>query len=244
LADVIRIRKAGWSQYNALQVKVEKRYAKGLTFLASYAYSKTLGIGDTAGIQDQSNIAGERSLANTDMRHHFVGSMLYPLPFGRGREFGRDWNRWTTGVLGGWSFSPIVTLSSGTPLNLIVSSNPSNTGGTADRPNVVGNWHLKNPSPGQWFKAGAFVPNDSGAYGNAGRNLINSPGTFNLDAALRKDIQVTERVTMQLRLESFNATNTPSLGSPGIDLNAPTSFGVISTAGAPRENQIAVKFLF
>jgi hypothetical protein len=244
LADVIRIRKAGWSQYNALQVKVEKRYAKGLTFLASYAYSKTLGIGDTAGIQDQLDIAAERSVANTDMRHHFVGSMLYPLPLGRGRRFGSDWNRWADGVVGGWSFSPILTLSSGTPLNLIVSSDPSNTGGTADRPNVVGDWHLRHSSPGQWFNTSAFVSSDSGEYGNAGRNLVTSPGTLNLDAALRKDIRIAEGVTVQLRLETFNATNTPQFGSPGIDVNAPKSFGVISTAGAPRENQIAVKFLF
>jgi hypothetical protein len=244
LADVIRIRKSGWSQYNALQVKVEKRYAKGLTFLGSYAYSKTLGIGDTAGIQDQFNVAAERSVSSTDMRHHFVGSMSYPLPFGRGRRFGNGWNRWTDVALGGWSFSPIVTLSSGTPLNLIVSSNPSNTGGAADRPNVVGDWHLSNRRLGQWFNTSAFVANASGVYGNAGRNLVISPGTFNLDAALRKDVPIKDRVSLQLRLESFNATNTPQFGSPGVDVNSTKSFGVISTAGAPRENQVALKLLF
>jgi hypothetical protein len=244
LADVIRIKKEGWSQYDGLQVKVEKRYAKGLTFIASYAYSKTLGIGDTAGVQDQTNIAAERAATNTDMRNHFVGSVIYPLPFGRGRQFGSSWNRWADAALGGWSVSPILASSSGTPLNLTVSSNPSNTGGTADRPNVQGDWHLSHPTPSAWFNTSVFGTNATGTYGNASRNLLLSQGTFNLDAAIHKTLVINERLTAQLRLESFNATNAPHFGSPGLDVNTAKSFGVITTAGAPRENQIAVKFLF
>jgi hypothetical protein len=244
LADVIRIKKEGWSQYDGLQVKVEKRYAKGLTFIASYAYSKTLGIGDTAGVQDQTNIAAERAATNTDMRNHFVGSVIYPLPFGRGRQFGSSWNRWADAALGGWSVSPILASSSGTPLNLTVSSNPSNTGGTADRPNVQGDWHLSHPTPSAWFNTSVFGANATGTYGSASRNLLLSQGTFNLDAAIHKTLVINERLTAQLRLESFNATNAPHFGSPGLDVNTAKSFGVITMAGAPRENQIAVKFLF
>lgn len=244
LADVIRIRKEGWSQYNGLQAKVEKRYAKGLTFIAFYAYSKTLGIGDIAGIQDQTNINAERSVTSTDMRHHFVGSAVYPLPLGKGRYFGGGWNRWLDGAIGGWSVAPILTLSSGMPLNLTEAANPSNTGGTADRPNVSGSWKLSKPTPGKWFNTSVFSANPSGTYGDASRNLIISQGTINLDAAIHKTLVINERLTAQLRLESFNVTNTAHFGSPGLDVGTAKSFGVITTAGAPRENQIAIKFLF
>jgi hypothetical protein len=244
LADIVRIKKAGWSQYNALQVKAEKRYKNGLTFLASYAYSKSLGIGDTAGIQDQTNIAAEKAVTNTDQRHRFVGSAVYALPFGRGKEFGSTRNRWRDRAFGGWSVSPILTLSSGTPLNLVEAANPSNTGGSADRPNLIGNWRLPNPSIIQWFNTSAFTPQPSGSYGSASRNLVIAPGTVNLDAAIHKTLVFNERLKAQLRLESFNATNTPHFGSPGLDVGSPNSFGIISTAGNPRQNQLAIKFLF
>ncbi|HEV2645842.1 MAG TPA: carboxypeptidase regulatory-like domain-containing protein [Acidobacteriaceae bacterium] len=277
LADIIRIGKAGWSEYNGLQVKVEKRYENGLSVLASYTYSKSLGIGDTAGIQDQANIAAEKSVTNTDQRHHFVGSAVYSLPFGRGQKFGSTWNRWIDGALGGWSVSPIVTLSSGMPLNLAEAGNPSNTGGTADRPRLVGNplvggvvagntgtpgcgpnspagnGYLAGSSalaPAQvhthaaWFNPCAFEVQSSGTYGNTPRNFIVSPGTVNLDAAIHKTIAITEHLKAQLRLESFNVTNTPHFGSPGLDSGSVNSFGVIATAASPRQNQLAVKFLF
>ncbi len=244
LADVIRIRKAGWSEYNGLQVKAEKRYKSGLTFLTSYTYAKSLGIGDTTGIQDQTNVGAEKAVTNTDQRHHFVGSAVYALPFGRGKEFGSHWNRWVDDALGGWSVSPILTLSSGTPLNLGEAANPSNSGGTADRPNVIGDWHLVNRSVAHWFNTSAFAVQASGTYGNASRNLLLSPGTVNLDAAIHKTLIFNERLQAQLRLESFNATNTPNFGNPGLDVGSPTSFGVITTAGSPRQNQIAVKLLF
>lgn len=244
LADVIRIRKEGWSQYNGLQLKAEKRYSDGLTFIASYAYSKTIGIGDISGIQNQADIDAERAVTNTDMRHHFVGSTVYPLPFGLHRRFGSNWNRWVDGALGGWSVTPIVTLSSGTPLNLTEAANPSNTGGTADRPNAIGRWKLNKPSPREWFNTNAFSANPSGTYGNAGRNLLLSPGIANIDAGIHKTLVISERLTAQFRFESFNAINTPHFGPPGLDVGASKAFGIITTAGAPRENQLAVKFLF
>jgi hypothetical protein len=244
LADVIRIRKEGWSQYNSFQIKAEKRYSKGLTFITSYSFSKTIGIGDTNGIQDPTNINAERAVTATDQRNRFVGSAVYTLPFGHGKRFGANWNRWTDGFLGGWNVSPIVTVASGLPLNLTEAANPSNTGGAADRPNLSGGWHAKNRSVAQWFNTSSFSVQPSGAFGNTPRNIITSPHTADLDAAIHKTIQISERLKAQLRLESFNVTNTPPLGTPGLDIGSPKSFGVISTAGNPRQNQVGVKLLF
>jgi hypothetical protein len=244
LADVIRIRKEGWSQYNSFQIRAEKRYSQGLTFITSYSYSKTIGIGDTNGIQDPTNINAERAVTATDQRNRFVGSAVYTLPFGHSKRFGANWNRWADGFLGGWNVSPIVTVASGLPLNLTEAANPSNTGGAADRPNLSGGWRAKNRSVAQWFNTSAFSVQPSGTFGNTPRNLIISPRTADLDAAVHKTIEISERLKAQLRLESFNVTNTAPLDTPGLDIGSPKSFGVISTAGNPRQNQVGVKLLF
>jgi Carboxypeptidase regulatory-like domain/TonB-dependent Receptor Plug Domain len=260
LGTVSRVWKEGWSQYNGLQIKAEKRYEKGLSFLVGYAYSRTLGVGDTQDFQDPGNIQAERAVVNADMRHHFVGSGVYALPFGRGSEIGGHWNRWVDGVLGGWAFSPILTLSSGTPLNLTESKNPSNSGGTADRPNLVGNPYQAGAVAGnsncvasagathstaQWFNPCAFAVQPSGTYGNAPRNYIISPGLVNLDAAIHKTLVINEHLRAQLRLESFNVTNTPHYGPPALDVQSLTTLGTItSITGNPRQNQIALKILF
>lgn len=248
LADVVRISKDGYSDYNALQAKIEKRYSKGLTFIVAYQYSKTIGLGDTTGVQNPLDWDADRSVASQDMTQHFVGSAVYELPFGRGRTFGANWNRFTNGVLGGWSIGPIVTVDTGLPLNLTVNGNPSNSGPYgADRPNVVGNWHLADPTVQEWFNTAAFVKNAPYTYGDAGRNILRGPGLFNLDLAAHKQFRISERFTAQLRLESFNATNTPPFagqtGSPNTVVGSP-QFGQISVAGTPRDNQIGLKLLF
>jgi hypothetical protein len=246
LANVVRIQKDGWSAYNALQAKIEKRYSNGLTFIASYAYSKAIALGDTAAVQDQQDWMADKALSSLDMRQHFVGSAVYQLPFGQGRQFGANWNRITNGFLGGWAFAPIFTVSTGMPLNITVNGNPSNTGSGADRPNVVGNWQLANPSVAEWFDTAAFVANAPYTYGDAGRNIIRGPGLVDLDLALHKSFRITERVSAQLRIESFNATNTPALGPPNTVLGNPLFGQITATAvgTSSRDNQVGLKVVF
>ncbi len=246
LANVVRIQKDGWGAYNSLQAKIEKRYTNGLTFIASYAYSKTLALGDTSGVQNQQDWMADKAVSSLDMRQHFVGSAVYQLPFGRGRQFGSHWTRLTDAALGGWSFAPIVTISSGLPLNITVNGNPSNTGSGVDRPNVVSKWQLSNPTIGEWFNTAAFVANVPYTYGDAGRNSVRGPGLVNLDLALHKSFRITERVSAQLRIESFNATNTPALGAPNTVLGNPL-FGQITATAAgtsSRDNQLGLKVVF
>ncbi len=251
LADVIRVAKDGYSRYNGLQAKVEKRYTSGVTFIASYAYSKTLGLGDTNGVQNPLDWDADRAVSAQDMTQHFVGSAVYALPFGKGKTFGSTWNRFTDALLGGWSVGPILTLDTGMPLNLTVQGDPSNTGqqsntGNNDRPNVVGDWHLSDPTVQEWFNTAAFVANSKYTFGNAGRNILRGPGLFNLDVAAHKSFRITERISAQLRLESFNVTNTPALGSPNVQVGSPTFGQITSTATgtSPRDNQLGLKILF
>ena len=242
LADVLRISKDGYSRYHALQAKIEKRYTRGLTFIASYSYSKTMGLGDTNGVQNPLDWDADRAVSSQDMTQHFVGSAVYALPSGS------HWRGLEKAFLGGWSVGPIVTVDTGTPLNVTVQGDPSNTGqqsntGNNDRPNVIGDWHLANPTIQQWFNTAAFAPNAKYTFGDAGRNILRGPGLINLDIAAHKSFRITERVSAQLRLESFNATNTPALGNPNTTLGS-LQFGQITSAGAPRDNQVGLKILF
>jgi hypothetical protein len=240
LSNVVRIQKDGWSRYRALQTKVEKRYSKGVSVLASYAWSRTTSLGSF--FQNENDIDAEVSVSDNDRTHYFVGSGVWELPFGHDRAIGRTWGGVANAAFGGWSLSPIVTLASGAPLNLTVNGNPSNTGQN-DRPNVVGDWQLDNPTPEQWFNTAAFVANDRYTFGNAPRNLLRGPGLFNVDVVLKKSFKVSDRVTADLRFESFNATNTTPLGNPNTQVGN-VNFGRISSAGAARSNQVALKLSF
>jgi hypothetical protein len=242
LANIKRFQDYAYSRYDSLQAKVEKRYGNGLSFIAWYVFSKTMALGDASGLQNPSNWAAEYAVSSQDQPHHFVGSAVYELPFGRGKEFGANWNRVTNAALGGWAIDPIVTVTSGSPVNLTVNGEPANTGQN-DRPNVVGNWQLSNPTVSEWFNTAAFVANAPYTYGNAGRNIIFGPGLFNIDFAAHKSFQFGERISTQLRLEAFNLTNTPPLGNPNTTVGS-SLFGQITTAGNPRQIQLGLKVLF
>jgi len=111
---------------------------------------------------------------------------------------------------------------------------------------VVGNWQLANPSVAEWFNTAAFVANAPYTYGDAGRNIIRGPGLVDLDLALHKSFRITEKVSAQLRVESFNATNTPALGAPNTVLGNPL-FGQITataTGTTSRDNQLGLKVVF
>ncbi|MGH9159263.1 MAG: hypothetical protein ACRD2X_04675, partial [Vicinamibacteraceae bacterium] len=240
LADIVRIEKDGWSQYHALHTKIEKRYSSGLSLLAVYTWSRTRALGD--GYQDPANLEAEVAPADVDRSHYFVASGLYDLPFGRDTAIGRSWGPVADTLLAGWSIGPIVTVATGVPLDLTVNGNPSNTGQN-DRPNVIGEWRLEHPTVDRWFNTSAFVANDPYTFGNAPRNLLRGPGTFNLDLVLRKSFRLSNGVSLDVRFESFNATNTPPLGNPNTQVGD-QSFGRISSAGPARSNQIAVKVRF
>jgi hypothetical protein len=148
------------------------------------------------------------------------------------------------GIFGGWTIAGITTFNSGRPLTLSVQGNPSNTGGP-DRPNVVGEWRLDDDvrTLDRWFDTSAFVPNAPFTFGNAGRNTLIAPREINLDLAVHKSFQTTESTRLQFRFEAFNATNTPTFGAPNTQVGNP-NFGVIGSAGRPRNLQLGLKFIF
>jgi hypothetical protein len=235
----------GTSSYNALNVRLERRYASGLTFLSSFTYSKALDLGTTASSgtspQDPRNFRAEWGPASFDARLRYVGSVVYELPFGKGRRFLSSAPKWLDGVAGGWELTGIVTLQTGNPFSVTTGTDISN------RPFVVGDPRVANRTILQWFNTAAFssaVPGNGVSYGNAGRNIIEGPGLQNTDLGIFKNFRLTERLGLQFRAEAFNALNHANFSAPNSDQNSATFGQISSTTTQNRDIQFGLKLLF
>ena len=246
------------SNYNALQAKFQRRLSRGLSALASYTWSKSIddasnfftSAGDPNFPQNSYNVRAERGRSNFDVRQRLSVSYSYLLPFGEGRQYLAN-DGWVTKVFTGWETFGIVTLQTGRPFTVALLSEIDNSGtgrsilgfGANDRPNVVGNPELSDPTPGRWFNTAAFAFPGAGTFGNAGRNILDGPGYQNVNASLVKNTHLTEQVNLQFRAEFFNLFNHPNFNLPDNFLGSPT-FGVISSAREPRHIQFGLKLLF
>ena len=251
------------SSYNALQVSLQKRFSHGVSFLASYTWSKDIDdassfnmtgsaakpvAGENDLAQNPFDLAAERGLSMFDARHRFVFSYVWDLPF---------WvsgNEWYKHVLGGWQLSGIVTLMSGTPFTVFDSNDvsaqgsaPEITGFSAQRPDLVGNPNNGPRTVNAWLNANAFHQLDptlnAGQFGTAGRNIAIGPTYMDWDFGVLKSIKVAESMSIQFRAEMFNILNHPNLRLPDSDISSPT-FNQILAARDPRQVQFALKFLF
>ena len=234
------------SSYNALWVSANRKLAKGLTFDASYTFSKSIDTASASGddqIQNSYNINGEKGLSDFDARHRVVASILYQFP----------WNASHLKILAnGWSMSLVANYQSGNPFNPIISSLRSGSLDSNDRPNLVYGQSvtLANPGPSEWFNTAAFVLNPTDTFGNVGRNILTGPPLHDADFSLLKVFPVRERVDLQFRGSIYNISNTPNFGQPGNTVGT-ANFGVISSTrsqagdfGSSRQIEFALKLLF
>jgi hypothetical protein len=198
-------------------------------------------------VQDPTNLHAERSLLNQHVKHRLVASYLYDLPFGRGRAFGSNVNKIADVFLGGWTVGGIMSILSGFPVNPVVQGNPSNVDPSfnMDRPDVVGEWKLPHDErdPTRWWNTAALVPNQRFQYGNAGRNILEAPGTFKWDMAIHKNFNPNERIRIQFRAESFNAFNHPIFDRPNPTVGN-RNFGIVTGAAPGRIMQMGLKVIF
>ena len=255
--------------YNSLQVEVNHRFQHGLTFNSTFTYARNLA--DNQGPNPQGSFAGEnagaRSMDLYDLKAEYgpvwgtrkfrsLTTAVYELPFGRGRHFMSNANRFADAILGGWRLSNIFLLQSGafeTPY--FPSGDPSGTGSAFEsrpqHPDRVANGSVSNPSASEWFNPSAFVcpatpgwsvgqactigDNPStdlapiGRFGNAGVGIVNGPGTVNLSTALGKSFLITERVRLKIEGSFTNIFNHVNLADPVNDITNP-SFGQITAA--------------
>ncbi len=242
----------GNSNYHAMNMKVEKRFSDGLNLLANYTWSKF--IDDVAngfengnipgGIQDFYNRRLEKSLSGNDVRHRFVASSVYELPWGRNRRWMN--HGFAATLLGGWNLGAIVTLQAGSPVGAITQVNTlNNFNPGAQRANILRPADLPNDQRRveRYFDTSAFALPAPFTYGNSARAATTGPGIVNFDLSLIKNFAFTERLNLQFRFESFNFANRANFEEPGTSLGAP-NFGVITASKPARTNQLGLKLSF
>ena len=236
----------GNTNYNALQVKLEQRFSRGLSFLVGYTRSKL--IDEASSVFDASILTGpianfpvadsfnrrlERDVSNGDMPNVFVASFTYDLPL-------------KGAFKGGWEVTGIVTQQSGLPLAVTQATNFNAFAGFGtQRPNLVADPSLSSSerTTARFFNTAAFTIAPQFTIGNSSRNPVRGPAYRNADVALIKRIFFTETTNLELRTEVFNLTNTPPLGAPNVVVGS-AGFGSITSAGDPRVIQFGLKLNF
>lgn len=240
----------GASDYHGLQLKAEQRFHRGLSFLLTYTFSKSIDLAcsgyigaEGCNIQQPYNLAAERSVSSYDLTHISNASFIYELPVGRGRALGIR-GRGLDVLAGGWQVSGILSFRSGLPLTPALATDNANNGGSQQRPNLIGDPGLAGQSRLRWFNTAAFALPPRFTYGNAGRNILRGPSSASQNLSLFKNFDVLERkLRVQVRSDFFNAFNRPLLGNPGTTLDTP-AFGQINSAGGNRTVQLSLKLIY
>ena len=255
----------GDSSYNALQVDLNHRFSGGLFLRGVFTRSKTIDDGDslnatTSGgepalVSNPFNLRADRGLANFDVRNVAVINASYALPLGPRKHFLNATGAAVRTLVSGWTVNSIVTMQGGFPFTPQLSYNPSNNGDTRNpvrpfvNPAFTGPVILENPN--QWFNPAAFLapPNNSGFYGNLGRDTLTGPGLATWDLSFLKDTRLRENLNVQFRAELFNVLNRANFNTPNAIVFTPS--GVSPTAGVitspsttSRQIQFGLKLLW
>jgi hypothetical protein len=252
------------SDYNALQIKFERRLSRGLQVLGSYSWSHSIDIASTDALATNINTPGQiadpdldRGDSNFDIRHAVSAGVTYELPGVSALK----------PILNGWSIGGFLFARSAPPVNVVGSSFFAAGTQLAPRPNVIPGVpleiHDSQFAGGKIFNRAAFVAATAGTQGNFGRNVLRGFGAWQVDLALQRQFHLTERVTLRFRAEFFNLFNHPNFGSPINVLTSPVfgrstqtlanslgsggangGFNPLYQLGGPRSVQFALKLQF
>jgi hypothetical protein len=246
----------GMSKYNALQLKLQRRFADSLATNVSYTWSRSEdtssgwfgvenGIGGGSGVQNYWDIDSNRSVSSYDVPHILTWGTVWELPFGQGK-------RWlnqgpASWALGNWQLNWMLLARSGSPFTPTVGGDPANIGpANYARPNLVGDPHLDEPTVDRFFNAAAFaIPVNS--FGNAPRNVMRGPGYWNVDLGLQKNIRLAANAELQVRIEAFNVFNhiNWAITAPFAAIDNPATVGRINSMfGRPRQLQFGGRLVF
>jgi hypothetical protein len=265
LSNIVDRFAVGTSNYNSMQVALDRGFGRNIQFRTAYTYSKCLDYGsyytgnDSIGPNGQTAGLQAGNLANTkrnidygpcdfDLRHNWTSNLILQLPFHGSR------------LKDGWQLSLITSLHSGTPYSVYDGIDQANVGAggaaaNAERPDLVPG-ASNNPTGirtalvgGQrevfGFEPSAFQLQTPGFFGNLGRNTLVASGVREIDFSLAKSTKITERTSAQLKLDIFNLANHTNFGFPNASLAAGAAEGQItSTATTSRQLQLSAKFIF
>ena len=251
----------GNSNYNALQVKLQKRFKSGGTLLTSFTHSKlitdmeqqaafTNGVGAYIA-QDYYNLRAERSLAAFDIPNNLVVSYVYDLPFGKGHSLLGKASGISGKLISGWGMNGISSFQTGAPLSFTMATNNTNSFGGTPRPNVTAGCAKTTAGSaqsrvGSWFNTGCFSAPPSFAFGSESRTdpALRAAGINNWDFAFFKNTTIGEKYNLQFRAEVFNLTNRVQFSAPNTTAGS-TTFGVVTgQSNNPRLVQLALRLRF
>ncbi|MDX1981171.1 MAG: TonB-dependent receptor [Bryobacteraceae bacterium] len=242
------------SSYHALQIRVQKDFSSGSSFLLSYTNGKLIddsvgvGVGGLESVhQDAYNRRAERAISPQDVSQRMVFSYVYEMPFGRKRKWGGNWPAWMDHVFGQWQINGIATLATGVPLPITAQNNSGGFTGV-QRPNVTGSAKADSGRPtaarlAEWFNTRVFLQPAPFTLGNGPRTLsdMRAPGERSTDFSFFKSVRFSEVRRLEFRAEFFNLTNTPNFANPGLAFGT-GNFGVIGAqANTPRQVQFGLK---
>jgi hypothetical protein len=268
---VVETATEGEANYNALQVQYRQRTTKGLEFTVNYAYAhaftNTCGFfcvpsisGPSAYAQNAYDNHSEYGPAGQDVRNNVNGTLVYALPFGKGKDYGANINGLLDAVAGGWKVAMTGIAYSGFPVTINAANNNAYTNNKAQRPNQATNTHFKTHTLANWWGGSnitdifnKYTQPAAGTYGNAHVGSERGPGYQQYDLSLFKDFRIVEGQRIGFRMDAFNVFNMTSLGNPG-NSQSPTlnsngtisgGFGQITSVRSPqRQLQFSAKYQF
>jgi hypothetical protein len=233
------------SNYHSLQASLQQRYSRGLSYKIGYTWSKSIDLfsdeGQFQSQHDQRRLFLNRAVSDFDQTHRLIFSFTWDLP--------RSQNL----LLDGWALSGIGTFQSGRPFSIIDDADFSGFlfASAAPRPNIVaGATHDDLETSGSFSdRVSGYINEDvlesSGAqFGNLGRNIMRAPTQRRLDLALMKQTGLSERVSLDFRLEGYNITNTANFRAPQSTLSEDDFGEIVRGLGGPRVFQLGLKLRF
>jgi len=256
---------AGDNHYNGLSARVEHHFSKGLYVLNSFTWGK--GMGDSeqaleyfagyyqANPQNIRNLAAEKGPSSFDVKLNNVTSVVYQLPFGKGRQYGANMSPVVDAFVGGWEITSINTAHTGQPIDVTYSASGANIVSSLSndyrgqpylRPNVTGSATSQSRSAmlNTYFAGYTFTtPPASAPYGDVGRNSFRAPNFDQWDFSVDKNFRIQEKARLQFRAEFFDLPNHTNFGIPNPQITS-AAFGTIRTTFPSRQGQFALKLLF
>jgi hypothetical protein len=236
------------ANYHGWQTSVEKHMTHGFSLQAYYVFSKSLegaqtqNSQPTGGAEDFNNLSIERGRTNNDRRHTMSFSAHWEISYFKGHQ------ALAKHLLNGWSISAIGLMRSGTPNTITTGSDTNVDGSNNDRADLVGNPYLDPNRPRSavtqaWFNAGAFtnpIPAVR-ADGNAGRNIIDNPGSKSVDIGMLRKFKLRESITLEFRAELTNAFNLVNLPNPTTAINSANIGKIVGTQANMRQSQAGMR---
>ncbi len=254
-----RIQNYSWWEragFNGAAVKLEQRPWHGLSYLVAYTFSKSIDQGSTLNVSpvwvDPFNYHTANGPSDFDARNRFSAAYEYQLPFGKGKALGAGVSDLTNKFIGGWGVRGITVFQTGLPQSPAqnLSRNAVCASSCSARADRIGNGNLDKGvrTINRFYDVSAFALTAPGGaslrVGNSGRNVLIGPGVNNFDLQVFKDTRITESQTLGFRWEMFNAWNHAQFTSPAVNMEAASTFGVITGTRDPRIMQLVLKYTF